>query len=459
MSTQHRAIALGLDVGTTKAAATIVDGSSREVLAVEATPHDAEVRGLLPGRSEQRVVPIIEALEESVQRLPAGLKSQVGAIGVTGQMHGVVVWSSEAGATSSLITWQDQRCCEGSFIEGIRESAGAAALQPGFGLATLAWIARHDPALLGSHSQASTIQDFIAARISGNRHGHTDPSDAASWGLFDIRARAWDLSAISRAGIPAAILPKVVPAGAPVGFLDAAFARRWGLRPGILVGNALGDNQASVYGSLTAPDRQVALSIGTGAQLSVVIQSLPHDVPAGLQPFEYRPFVGDSYIAVVASLTGGRALAALAQALRTFIGQSGIAAEPSLETILTEMHAQGLSKLGTSLRANASLAGERCLPDMRGSFAGLSFDNFTIGDMTSALCRGLVTGLREAMPEALLRGRPQIVGSGNAICRSPLMQQVIREAFGRELILSELPEATACGAAFLAASALASGVQ
>ena len=219
---------------------------------------------------------------------------------------------------------------------------------------------------------------------------------------------------------------------------------------GIPVANAVGDNQASLFGSLTDPNHQIALTIGTGAQLSVVIPNLPSELTSGSCEYEFRPYVGNSYIAVVASLSGGRALAALGRALEDFMSKVSINPPPSIDTIQTVMHEQGLSRIATTLEANASLSGQRHDLSLRGSFTNLSFDTFTIGDMTAALSRGLVYSLKGALPIEFLTSKREVVGSGNAIRRSPLMQHIIRECFGCNLRLQEGNETTATGAALLA---------
>jgi sedoheptulokinase len=118
------------------------------------------------------------------------------------------------------------------------------------------------------------------------------------------------------------------------------------------------------------------------------------------------------------------------------------------------MHEQGMHVIDTAVRANPSFSGERFDPSLRGSFTNLSFDTFTIGDITAALCRGLVEGLRDSLPSGYLAGRTEVVGSGNAIQRSPLMQRTIEQAFSCKLVLSDGAETTACGAALLAGARL-----
>ena len=452
MATTTKKVTLGIDIGTTKVAAALVDAETKGVLATASQPHESDVQGLSEGRSEQVVARIVSALESCILSLPAELRAGVISIGATGQMHGVVLWNPDSGHVSHLVTWQDQRCLEDNFLEQLRSKTGDATAQSGYGTSTLSWLSSNDAEFLRRFSKAATIHDYLVAMITGNPDACTDPSNAASWGMFDLRGRSWDIAKVQRAGVAPSLLPEVKPAGAIIGRLSERFAGRWGIPVGIPVGNALGDNQASLYGSLTNPAEQVALTVGTGAQLSVVVSKLPAVLPNAQSTFEFRPYVGDSYIAVAASLTGGRALAALGKAIEEFLLRLGLREVPTLDQIQTAMHEQGMLAIATDLRANPSLSGERYAPSMRGSFSELSFDNFTVGDMTSALCRGLVTGLRNALPTEYLVGRSEVVGSGNAIRRSALMQQTIREVFGCSLALTEGSETTACGAALLVAN-------
>lgn len=444
------ACALGIDIGTTKVAIAIVDAATREVIATVSRSHESDVRGLMPGRSEQVVSKIVATLDACVKQLPLQHRQRVTCIGVTGQMHGVVLWNGETGEVSPLITWQDQRCLEEDFISMLRATTGDDTAQSGYGTSTLAWFAAHEPKTLTRFSSACTIHDYIVAAIAGNSYPYTDPSDAASFGFFDLAALRWREDCIEKASIPRQLLPEVRQAGVCVGTVSRECIERWGIREGVPVGNALGDNQASLYGSLTDPDNQVALTIGTGAQLSVVASPSETELTSHHGAFEFRPYVGDRYIAVAASLSGGRALVALARALEGFIKDLGLNDAVTSESIQNAMHRLGLEKISTDLRAHASLSGERHSPLLRGGFTNLSFDNFTIGDMTAALCRGLVTSLRDSLPTALLSSRTEVVGSGNAIRRSPLVQQIIRESFACGLKLQEGTELTACGAALVA---------
>lgn len=450
MTAHSTTYSLGIDIGTTKVAVAIVDAETRGVIATHSQPHQSDVLGLAAGRSEQVVSRILSTLDECIAALPVDARGRVAWVGVTGQMHGVVLWNTATGDVSNLVTWQDQRCLEGGYLDRLRISTGDATAQSGYGTSTLAWLAHYEPEMIQRYDAAATIHDYLVALISGNSKPCTDPSDAASFGFFDLRSRTWRDDCIAKAKIPRALLPQMRPAGEVVGTLGRGLAKRWGISEEVRVTNALGDNQASLFGTLTNPDVQIALTIGTGAQLSVVVPRMSAEESTNLKAFEFRPYVGDTFIACVASLSGGRALATFGRALGSFMSGLGVEPLPSLDHIQSAMHLEGLSKITTDINADPSFGGERHDLSRRGSFQGLTFDNFTIGDMTAALCRGLVTSLRDALPKELLSGRREVVGSGNAITRSPLMQQVIRECFRCDLTIQEGAEPTACGAALLA---------
>ncbi len=455
MSFDQTSLSLGIDIGTTKVACCLVEPHSRSSVASSSEVHRADVSGLKTGRSEQRVSDIMRALDLCISQLPQDGRAKVRSIGITGQMHGVLLWNEGGDHVTDLITWQDQRCLEEGFLAEIQQACGDNRLQTGYGVASLAWLARHNPELLRSFRCAGTIHDYLAALIVGRLgSGVTDPSDAASFGCFDLSRSAWNEEAIVSLGIPFNLMAQIKGSGEQIGGLNATFSQRWGIQEGVPICNAIGDNQASIYGSLRDPQTQVALTIGTGAQLSVVVPNLPDNGKPSRPTFEYRPYVGESFLAVAASLSGGRALASLATALESFMKSCGVENPPTRQTIQSAMHESGMAKINTDLRANASLGGERHSPDLRGAFSNLTFDNFTIADMTAAMCRGLVTSLRDAIPGELLRGKTEVVGSGNGIHRSALMQQVIREVFQCELVVNKDREITACGAGLLAARLL-----
>jgi len=167
-------LALGIDIGTSKVAAAIVDVESRTTKDAVALLHNADL-DLQAGHSEQSVADLFETLARVVGDLHADLRAQVAAVGVTGQMHGVVLWEPMAWACTNLVGWQDRRCLEQGFLDKLRIELSDQTLHTGFGWATLAWLAASEPGPLDQYTCAGTVADMIVARITGRADSVTDP--------------------------------------------------------------------------------------------------------------------------------------------------------------------------------------------------------------------------------------------------------------------------------------------
>ena len=78
----------------------------------------------------------------------------------------------------------------------------------------------------------ATIQDYLAAQVCGLPEVVTDPTDGASWGLFDIVQRTWDEDAVVAAGIAPSLLPRVVECGTAIGRVGAGWAQKLAIPAG-----------------------------------------------------------------------------------------------------------------------------------------------------------------------------------------------------------------------------------
>jgi len=426
---------LGIDIGTSKIAAVIID-DSRRVLACRSV-------GVPPARDETRrrdaCAPAIEETAwRCVAELPAALRAQVQAVGLTGQMHGVLLTGAGGQAVSPLITWQDERCDE-AFLQELQNRTGYR-LSSGFGCATLAWLRGHDE-LPAAAAGACTIHDYLTARLCGLPHPVTDPTDAASWGLFDLRALDWDVTAVERAGIERRLLPEVRPSGSLAGRATPAIAGRLGLPAGTPVAVAIGDHQASLLATLREPERELALTLGTGGQLSAVVPSLG----AAGETYEYRPYPGGRYLLTAASLCGGAAWAWLAEAVKAWLRDLGLPC-PADDALYEKLNALGLAA-ESELSVSPHFLGERHAPTLRGHIDGIDLHNFTLGPLARGLACGIMTNLRDMLPEEAYAGRERLLASGNALRRNPLLKHMAEEVFGLPLVLIEGQEEAATGAA------------
>ncbi|MBI5726185.1 MAG: hypothetical protein HZA50_19665 [Planctomycetes bacterium] len=436
---------LGIDVGTGKSAAVIV-GPDRKVLADASRPNNANLSAPT-GRSEQDVAKLLDATWRAVCDLPADLRRQVRAVGVTGQMHGVVVVDAGGQAVAPLINWQDQRCLEKpDFLPSLKNRTGHI-LRTGFGCATLAWLAANR-AMPKQAAYAATIHDLAVSRLTGQAVPVTDPTDAASWGFFDLDRLDWNLKAVKKAGISEGLMPKVLPCGGRAGELSAPMAQTLSLPEGVPVAVAIGDNQASLVATLSDPQVELALTLGTGGQISAVLTG--EGRPAPMESFEYRPYPGRRLAAVAAPLCGGAAWAWLAETVQRWLAELNVPC-PSKDEIFARMDELG-AKAPDSLVIGPQFLGERHDPTLRGAIGRIDLENFSLGGVARALARGILTNMKNMLPAELLAGRKRIVGSGNALRKSALLRAMAEDVFRMPLILSEGQEEAAAGAAIQAAA-------
>jgi sugar (pentulose or hexulose) kinase len=241
------------------------------------------------------------------------------------------------------------------------------------------------------------------------------------------------------------MLPEIQPCGTVAGRLSAAWSSRLGIPSGVPVAVAIGDNQASLLATLRDPERELALTLGTGGQLSAVVG---RDNITGLNEsdrFEYRPFPGERYAAVAAALSGGAGWAWLAGTVTAWYRDMGTPA-PSSEAIYARLNELGLAAQdGVVVRPQ--FIGERHDPTLRGAITGIGGEGLALGALARGLARGIVTNLRDMLPADIHAGRTALVGSGNALRRNPLLQRMAEGEFALPLRLSAGREEAACGAA------------
>ncbi len=435
-------VVLGIDIGTSKVAAVLLDAKGT-LRGASSVPHHADLPAP-PGRAEQSPDRILEAAIEAVQGLDRGLRNGVSAIGVTGQMHGVLLVDASGQPVVPLITWQDLRCEEDGILQDLRQRTGYA-LSTGFGSATLAYLEAHQR-MPGSVTSSGTIADWFVSQLCGQSRCGIDPTQAAGWGLFDLVSLQWDMQAVEKAGIRSGLLPAVVPCSSVAGQVCEAMAHRLAVPANTPVAVALGDNQASLLATLAQPEQELGLTLGTGGQLSAVMPAGWRPVPAcGRQRFEYRPYVGSRYVAVASALCGGSAWQWLAASVEGWLGDLGIPS-PKRDDLYARLDQLGLASQ-RQLDIRPHFIGERYEPSLRGSISGIDMEDLSLGDLAAGLAYGIVRNLAAMLPEEVLRGRSRVLASGNALRRSPLLRRAATEVLGAELVMTTQQEEAACGAA------------
>lgn len=254
---------IGLDIGTSTISAVVVEGGTP--VAVRTQKNDSFCQAEHAWEKVQDAAVIREAALGTVAELLA-LYPDVAAIGVTGQMHGIVYLDADGCPVSPLYTWQDGRgdlpFGNGrSYAEQLSALTGYPAAT-GYGLVTH-FYHLHNHSVPQAAATFCTVHDYLAMCLADLRHPLTDVSDAASLGVFDVARGCFAVTALARAGIDPAMLPRL------------AVSSRIGFHQGhIPVFVAIGDNQAAFLFSARRAERRT-LCLSTSAPAASFRSTLP----------------------------------------------------------------------------------------------------------------------------------------------------------------------------------------
>lgn len=428
---------LGLDIGTTTISAVVLE--NEKVLAVRNVRNNSN----LPGQLWERLQDperIWSTCSDIVRELLAE-HPEVSAIGVTGQMHGILYVDPSGNSVSPLYTWQDGRgdlpyAGETSYAGYLSELTGYP-LATGYGMVTHFYNQKNG-LVPASVAKLCTIMDYIAMKLAGLTVPVTDATDGASLGLYNGEEDSFDLADMDKAGIHSEILPEIVKDPClGIGVF------------GVPVFAAIGDNQASFLGATEGRTDALLVNVGTGSQISVYSQDYMRT-----ETLETRPYPG-GWLLVGASLCGGRSYALLENFFRQTVKMVTGKEESAYSAMEQALEEAGI--LDDIPMTVTTFQGTRKDPHLRGSISGIGVDNFTPVHLIHSVMRGMAEELFGMYREYLDRGGRKfdvMIGSGNGLRKNRHLCRVFEEVFGCQLILSDREEEAAAGAAMYAAKNL-----
>ncbi len=452
-------IVLSLDIGTSNLCALALSCDSLGPVAICSKKNDTEIANLATGYHEQDPLRIRDLCLELIQELLSEKnvdENDVVGIGITGQMHGVLMVNSDLQPESNLITWRDQRTLASDKPGSINETGPAldeivhertgCRLHAGYGGRTLRWLQKNGR--LSEGAVALTIADYIAGCLTGICA--TEPTHAASWGIFNLEKDRWDSEAVDNLGIPKKVLPEVHSAAKPLGTILSAVAKQLGLGHDVQVCSPVGDNQASIIGAAGFADDAMVLNLGTGGQISI-----PQNEYKFVETFETRPMPFGGFILVGASLCGGWSYTCLQKFIQATVREFA-GTELNDEEVYSRMNAIAaeIAKGASGITVDTRFSGTRLEPNIRGSISGIGVDNFTVANLTRGFVEGMIRELAEMASLAEIKGLTRVIASGNAVRRNPVVLDVIKSIFDLPCYISTKKEAAARGAAYSAAIGL-----
>ncbi|OUL18644.1 xylulokinase [Nostoc sp. RF31YmG] len=435
-------VVVGLDLGTGGVRAIAVDLQGQIIAQTTRsypllTPH--------PGWTEQNSADWVEASLDALSDVAHQLDGhQAIALGLSGQMHGMVPLDAEGKAIRPAILWNDQRT--GKAVEAIEaaiprqeliQRTGNPAIT-GFQLPKLVWLRTEEPDAYAQLWQILLPKDYLGYVLTGE--SFTEPSDASGIGCLNLATRQWDTDILDTLNINPAFFPPVVESTAIAGRLKSEIATRVGLPAGLPVIAGGGDNAAAAIGlGLSSSNlNRGSLSIGTSG---VIFAPCDRPIPDPQGRVHLFCHVDGGYHLLGVTLAAGGSLRWYRDTFAPQISYTELMdiAERSLPG------ARGVLFL-------PHLAGERSPhldPDTRGAFVNLSLAH-TQADITRAVLEGVAFSLREAL-EVISGIAPvhQLLATGGG-ARSKIWLQILADILQTELIAPKAEEGAAYGAAILA---------
>jgi xylulokinase len=436
---------LGVDTGTGGTRALLVDARGREVAAFTA-PHE-EMRMEQPLWAEQRPEDWADAAVKAIRGVLAKASvtgRDVRGVGLSGQMHGLVMLDQDGAVIRPSLIWCDQRSQpQVDFINRKlgKERVLASIANPvltGFTLPKLLWVRDHEPGNFERMRKMLLPKDYVRYQLTGEFA--TEVSDASGIALLDVVNRRWSFEMVDGLGLDRAMLPAVYESSDVTGVVSTRAAELTGLAAGTPVVGGGGDQAAGAVGNGIVEPGIVSCTLGTSGVVFAHTENAAWD-PAG-RVHTFCHAVRNKWH--VMGVTQGAGLS-----LQWFRNQ--LAAGVSYEALMDEAATAPAGSQG--LFWLPYLMGERTPhldANARGGWIGLTAKH-TRADLIRALIEGVAYSQKDCLDIiAGLGVRVDSVRASGGGARSPLWRQILADVFDRRVVTLASQEGSAYGAALLA---------
>jgi xylulokinase len=436
---------LGIDIGTGGSRALLIDERGA-VRAGFTAPHE-EMRMERPLWAEQRPENWWEAAVFAIRGVlaEAGISgSQVKGIGLSGQMHGLVMLDGTGSVIRPSLIWCDQR--SQAQVDAVNAQLGcenilryiANPVLTGFTLPKLLWVRDNEPHHFARMRRMLLPKDYIRFCLTGEFA--TEVSDASGTALFDVVNRRWSYEMIDGLGLNRTTLPKCYESSEISGKITPRVAEQTGLAAGTPVVGGGGDQAASAVGNGIVEPGIVSCTLGTSGVVFAHMDQVAYD-PAG-RVHTFCHAVRDKWH--VMGVTQGAGLSL--QWFRNQLAPGTAYDELMKEAEQSPAGAQGLFWL-------PYLMGERT-PHLdataRGGWIGLT-NSHRRADLIRAIIEGVSYSQRDCLDIVAGLGVPlnSVRASGGG-AKSPFWRQLLADILGKRVVTLETQEGSAYGAALLA---------
>jgi xylulokinase len=436
---------LGIDVGTGGTRALLVNSDGR-IVAAFTSPHD-DMTMERPLWAEQRPENWWDAAKLAVRGAlaQAGVSGNtVRGVGLSGQMHGLVMLDASNRVIRPALIWCDQRSQEQ--VDGINRLIGLEAVVActanpvltGFTLPKLLWVRDHEPRNFERVHKVLLPKDYVRFCLTGEYA--SDVSDASGTSLFDVVHRRWSEQMVNAVGLQRSILPTALESSHISGRISRTAAEATGLSENTPVVAGAGDQAASAIGNGIVESGTVSCTLGTSGVVFAHMESPRYDDRGRVHTFCHA--VEGAWHVMGVTQGAGLSLQWFRKNLAPGTTYDALTAEAATAV----PGSQGLFWL-------PYLMGERTPhldPTARGGWIGLTAAH-TRADLIRSLLEGVSYSQKDCLDVIEGMGvQPKSVRLSGGGAQSPFWQQMLADVFGKPVSILENQEGSAYGAALLA---------
>lgn len=257
--------AIGIDIGTSGAKTVLFDIAGK---VIKSATEEYPLYQPKNGWAEQNPDDWWTAVKATLKEVSEGVDGIIG-IGLSGQMHGLVMLDSEGEVIRPSIIWCDQRTIKQ--CQEITEKIGKERLikitanpaLTGFTASKILWVRENEPENYAKCKHILLPKDYIRFKLTGELA--TDVSDASGMQLLDIKNRCWSDEVLEALDIDKSLLPTVYESPEITGRI-----KNIGICEGVPVVAGAGDNAAAAVGTGVVKNGKAFVTIGTSGVVFAV---------------------------------------------------------------------------------------------------------------------------------------------------------------------------------------------
>lgn len=445
---------IGIDLGTSGTKTVLFDSEGKAIASdtVEYPMYQPE-NGWAEQDPEDWWMAAVQTIK-TVITVSGAAKDDIVGVGISGQMHGLVMLDKDNKVIRNSIIWCDQRTaaeCEEMEVLVGRERLIAITANPaltGFTASKIMWVKKHEPDNYAKCAHILLPKDYVRFMLTGAYA--TDVSDASGMQLLDIKNRCWSEEVLDKLEINKSMLGNVYESPEVAGYITEEAALLTGLKKGTPVVAGAGDNAAAAVGTGTVNDGEAFTTIGTSGVVYAHTKDMRVDHGGRVHTF-CCAVPGEWHVMGVTQGAGLSLKWFREEFCRDMIeeaAKNGISAYD----IMSDM----AEKSGISARRLLFLPylmGERTPhldPNARGAFIGLSAIH-NREDMIRAIMEGVTYSLKDCLTvlsEMGVEPRKMLACGGGA--RSQVWRGMLADIYNMPVSVIESGEGPALGAAILA---------